>query len=208
MNGSQQYYVIGAGGHARVIVSAIESLGGQVIAVLDDNAAKHGTKLAGITVTAPEELLATPHATVVGIGDNGIRQRITQRFQCDWATIIHPTAIVDASVMIGRGSVVMAGAIIQAGTQIGEHCIVNTGATIDHDCRVGDFCHVAPGVNVAGHCELDRGVLVGIGACLVPSVRIGEWTTVGAGAVVVRDLPACVIATGVPARPQRVQKMA
>ncbi len=204
MNSVQQYSIIGAGGHTKVIVSVIRALGHQVVAIFDDSVEKHGTQLAGIPVMAHGNDLhpACRYPTVVGIGDNRIRERISQRFNLDWATIIHPTAIVDASVKIGRGSVVMAGAIIQAGTQIGEHCVVNTGATVDHDCHIDDFCHVAPGVNIAGHCELGVGVLVGIGACIVPSVRVGAWTTVGAGAAVISDLPGNAIATGVPARPR------
>lgn len=201
----QQYYVIGAGGHAKVIVSAIRSLGHHVVAILDGDVQKHGTELSGVPVFPSSDrlLAATMHLAVVGIGDNRVRQQIVQRFDFDWATIVHPSAIIDASVTIGRGSVVMAGAIVQAGATVGEHCIINTAATVDHDCRIGDFAHVAPGANIAGHCELGVGVFVGVGACMVPSVRVGDWTTIGAGAAVVEDLPPGVIATGVPARPRR-----
>lgn len=200
-----QYYVIGAGGHAKVIVSAIRSLGHHVVAILDDDVQKHGTELSGVPIFPPSvRLLAAPaYPAVVGIGDNRVRQQVVQRFDLDWATIVHPTAIIDGSVTIGRGSVVMAGAIVQAGATVGEHCIINTAATVDHDCRIDDFAHVASGANLAGHCELGEGVFIGIGACVVPSIRVGEWTTIGAGAAVVGDLPPGVIATGVPARPRR-----
>jgi acetyltransferase-like isoleucine patch superfamily enzyme len=40
-----------------------------------------------------------------------------------------------------------------------------------------------------------------MGSVVVPDVRIGEWALVGAGGVVVRDLPAGCKALGVPARP-------
>ena len=204
MSRPRQYYVIGAGGHARVILSAIWSLGDQVVALLDDNSEKHGMEIAGVPVICPKDAqLANPSTTgVIGIGDNQIRKQIATRFSFDWTAVVHPSALVDPSVVIGRGSVVMAGAIIQAGTQVGEHCIINTGATVDHDCRIGDFCHVAPGVHLAGHCELESGVLLGIGSCMVPAVRVGEWATIGAGAAVVNDVPAGVVAVGGPARPR------
>ncbi|TWT65044.1 acetyltransferase [Allorhodopirellula solitaria] len=204
MNQPRQFYVVGAGGHAKVTSSVITSLGHQVAAALDDDLAKNGGELAGVRIVAPCDELRNmkPRPTIIGIGSNQLRQITAGRFDVEWGIAVHPSAILDPSVTIGRGSVVMAGAIIQAGTRIGEHCVINTGATVDHDCRVDDFCHVAPGVNLAGHCELEQGVFVGIGACAIPSVRIGAWATVGAGAAVVHDLPSGVVATGIPARPR------
>lgn len=94
----------------------------------------------------------------------------------------------------------MAGVVINAGTAIGDGAVINTGATVDHDCKIGAYCHVAPGVNLAGCVTLEEGVFLGIGSRVIPGIQIGEWTTVAAGAVVVRDLPSRVVAMGIPAR--------
>lgn len=193
-----------------VIASMLRLLGHDIAAFFDDDLEKQGTELVGVRVRTPcsELHTALPLPSVVGIGCNRIRQEFAQHFNLEWATLLHSSAIVDQSVTIGPGSVVMAGAIIQAGARIGEHCIINTGATVDHDCHIADFCHIGPGVNIAGHCMLEQGVFVGIGACLVPSVHVGEWTMIGAGAAVVGDLPANVTATGVPARPRHDRRSA
>ena len=115
--------------------------------------------------------------------------------------MVHPAAWVDLSVELGPGAVVFAGAVIQPRTVVGAHAIVNTAASIDHDCRIGRFAHLAPGVHLAGTVTVGDGAFLGIGTVAIPGVTIGEWTQVGAGAAVVRDLPARVRAVGVPARP-------
>ena len=120
--------------------------------------------------------------------------------------MVHPTAWVDASVVPGAGTVEFAGAMIQPGTVIGEHVIINTSASVDHDCVLGNFVHIAPGTHLAGNVRIDEGSFMGIGSAAIPGVRIGAWTTVGAGAVVVRELMDKVVAYGVPAKVQRPTK--
>lgn len=82
---------------------------------------------------------------------------------------------------------------------IGEHVIVNTGATIDHDCIVADYAHLAPGVHLAGSVHVGEGAFLGIGSVVSPGVKIGRWSTLGAGAVAIHDLADGVVAAGVPA---------
>jgi acetyltransferase-like isoleucine patch superfamily enzyme len=77
---------------------------------------------------------------------------------------------------------------------------VNVRASVSHDAVVGDFVNVNPGVVVAGNARLDTGCYIGAGATVIDRIAVGAWTVVGAGAVVVRDLPAHVTAVGVPAR--------
>lgn len=193
-------WVIGAGGHAKVVVATLQAAGRAIAGVLDDDEAKHGRTVLGVPVVGPVERAAGGEA-IVAIGHNAVRKRIAESVpEVRWATVVHPSAVVHPSVRVGAGSVVFAGAVVQPDTHLGRHVIVNTGATIDHDGRVGDYVHVAPGTNLAGDVHLGEGAFLGIGARAVPGVHVGAWTTVGAGAVVVQDLPDGVTAVGVPAR--------
>lgn len=191
--------LIGAGGHAKVVLSTLLAAGYRVTHVLDDDTSRWGTDLYGVPVRGPIELAEGP--CVPGIGANEIRKKLAQNLcRVEWITVVHPTAWVAPTSRLGPGTVIFAGAVIQPDAMIGAHTIVNTGATIDHDCHLGDFVHVAPGCHLAGHVTLEEGVFMGIGSSVIPGVQIGAWTTVGAGGVVITDLPAHSIATGVPAR--------
>lgn len=202
MSSSTELIVVGAGGHAKVVVATARAAGLAVVSVVDDAERRWGEQVLGVPVTGPAEpVLQDAGASVVlAIGDNAARRRLAQRARCRFVSVVHPSAVVDASVRLGAGSVVFAGAVIQPDTVIGAHAIVNTGASIDHDCVLGEAVHVAPGSRLAGNVKLGDEVFLGIGAVAIPGVSVGARTTVGAGAAVVRDLPEGVIATGVPAR--------
>jgi sugar O-acyltransferase (sialic acid O-acetyltransferase NeuD family) len=197
--------VLGAGGHAKVVISALKASGWDIAAIYDDDATKHGQMFHGVEVRGPVKGLALPRSTraVIAIGDNLLRRAIASHFEFDWIAVIHPAAWVDPSATIEPGAVVCAGAIVQPGCQIGRHAIINTLAGVDHDCRVGAFAHVAPGAHLAGGVQIGAGTLVGAGASAIPGVRVGEDTLIGAGAVVTRSIPSDVCAVGVPARVAR-----
>ena len=93
----------------------------------------------------------------------------------------------------------MHGAVIGAYARLGKGVIVNTSASVDHDCVVEDFAHLAPGTHLAGNVTVGSGAFLGVGVSVVPHRRIGEWSTVGAGATVIRDVPEASTAVGTPA---------
>jgi UDP-perosamine 4-acetyltransferase len=204
VNEDQGVYVVGAGGHAKVVVSTLQAAGYSVKAIFDDDSRKWGVRLSSIPVEGPTaEVERLERARVVlAIGDNATRRALSKRLQgADWVTAVHPDAFVHPSVRLGPGAVVFAGAVIQPDTVVGAHGIINTGATIDHDCVIGSCAHVAPGTHLGGDVRLGEGVFLGIGSSVIPGVEIDRWAVVGAGGVVVNDLPAGVVATGVPAKP-------
>jgi sugar O-acyltransferase (sialic acid O-acetyltransferase NeuD family) len=200
-----RFAVVGAGGHAKVVIATIEASGGVVVAVLDDDPGRRGECLLGHLVRGPVSDSNVPEGALVvlGIGANETRSELARRLKGPFGTVLHPGAIVHSSVELGMGTVVFAGVVIQPDTRIGRHVIVNTGASIDHDCVLEDFVHVAPGARLAGGVHLGEGVLMGIGSCAVPGVRVGTRAVVGAGGVVVSAIPADVTAVGVPARVTR-----
>jgi len=196
--------LIGAGGHAKVMISTLQALGQTVGMVFDDDQRKWQTTLLGVGVRGPIAAVAETdyRAAIITVGDNAVRERLSGELKnLEWLTAIHPQAYVDPSAQIAEGSVVFAGAVIQPDVIIGSHVIVNTGATVDHDCVLGDYVHLAPGTCLAGGVHIGRGSFLGTGAVVIPYRRVGDWATIGAGAVVVKDIAHHVTAVGVPARP-------
>lgn len=190
-------YLIGAGGHAKVIADILIACGRPPVAFLDD-APPHNYVL-GIPVIQGLVLAEPGSAVIVAVGDNDTRMRLARRYTV-FDVAVHPSATVSRDAEIGPGSVVMAGAVINAGARVGAHCIINTNATVDHDCLISDFAHVAPGATLGGNVQVGIGSMVGLGASVSHGRIIGEYTIVGAGSTVVRDLPERVVAVGSPAR--------
>jgi UDP-perosamine 4-acetyltransferase len=202
--------MLGAGGHARVLVAALALQGIVPIGCLSPVPPGPGWP-SDIPHLGNDEHLATldPSCTqfVNGIGSTGSTTARRQLYEAivargfEFATVIHPSAVIADNVELGDGAQIMAGAIIQTGAVIGPNTIVNTGAIVDHDCRIDAHCHIAPGASLSGSVELGAGVHVGTGATIIQSIRIGAVTLIGAGAVVVRDVGPGLTVVGNPARP-------
>lgn len=191
-------YLFGASGHGKVIKDTLNANGVKVEAFIDDN--PNVNECGGRPVLHSAEGCSP---VIVSIGVNRVRKMIVERLQAadssvEFATAIHPSAVVSSSARIGEGTVVMAGAVVNANAVIGKHCIVNTGATIDHDVVLEDYVHVAPGVNISGATHVGEGTWIGVGSCVIQGLNIGRWGFVGAGSVVVKDVPDGVVAFGNP----------
>jgi sugar O-acyltransferase (sialic acid O-acetyltransferase NeuD family) len=202
-----QIVLFGGSEHARVVIDIARRAGREVVAVVDDDRGKGG--FAGVALLHDAEEAARRHPGAgwcVSIGDNFTRAAVVERLQATIpalrfaAPLVHPAATVAEDAAIGDGTVVMAGVVINPGTAVGRHCIVNTGASLDHDNVLDDFCSVAPGVVTGGQVCIGRGSAVCIGACVQHGIRIGEHTVIGAGAVVLDDVPPNCVAYGVPCR--------
>lgn len=189
--------LFGASGHAKVIMDIIHAQGNAVGCLYDD--APHSQEIHGIPVYNTENILISG-PMIISIGSNNIRKIISERYDVEYATAIHPESIVSPSATIGNGSVVMQNAIIQADAKIGQHCIVNSGASIDHECKIEDFVHISPHATLCGNVHVGEGSWIGAGAIIIPGIKIGRWCTIGAGSVVIRDIPDGATAYGNPAK--------
>ena len=147
---------------------------------------------------------------VIAVGDNWARFQLWEKIRSaneglGMTTVIHPSAQIARDVVIGAGTVAMAGVIVNSGARIGSGCILNTASSVDHDCDLGDFSSLAPGVTIGGNVRIGRFSAISLGANVIHGMRIGEHSVVGAGATVVRDVPDRVVAYGTPATVKRAR---
>ncbi len=216
MSSKQRLILLGASGHAKVIIEIIESLADKTVVGLLDKHKPAGEFFAGTSIVGDEtllpELIASDQvdAAVIAIGDNATRAQLAATLEelCPgfpFATLVHANATVSKSATLGAGTVVMAGAIVNADTVIGDHCIVNTNSSVDHDCKIADFCSIAPGACLGGNVTLGSASAVGLGANIIQSTTVGEKSLIAAGATVVTPIGSNVLAVGTPAREIRTR---
>jgi len=194
-----EFYLYGASGHCKVIIDMILRNGGSVVKVFDDN--KATKEILNIKVSSGFNQDEVKGNLIISIGNNQIRKKIAESIQKDvFCKLIHPNAIVDASVDIAKGSVVMAGAIINSSVKIGKHSIINTASSIDHDCVIEDYVHVSPNSTLCGNSRVGEGSHVGAGSVIIQGVIVGKNVTIGAGSVIISDVPDNVTIVGNPGK--------
>lgn len=203
--------IFGAGAHGVVLAEALQLADRRLEGwIYDDDAALHGTRVAGrevrpsITIDTLDPASAQLANAVGSVGLPKARQAVYQRYTdkgFTFATVIHPAAIVSPSATLANGAQLMAGCVIQTHATIGINTIINTRASVDHDCVIGDHTHLAPGVTLSGNVTVGPGCHLGTGATVIQGVTIGKGSLVAAGAVVTQDLPPGSRVRGVPARP-------
>ena len=204
--------ILGAGYHAKLAIEYLRMNGQRILAVLDDDPAKHGTRVKEVPVAGPMSLLPDigrrGDVTGVTLGFGNVRLRKKRIEAYEWVrglglelvSIVHSTAFVSPSAVLAQGLFVGPLALVNVDTRVGENVAIYSGSTIDHDNVISDHVFIGPGVHTAGRVQLDAGAYVGPGAIVGSECRIGAGAIVGAGAVVLEDVPAGWMAAGVPAR--------
>lgn len=201
----EKVWLIGGGGHAKVVLATFQACRWEVAGIFDANPEIWGTRLFHVEIAGEVPESHWWHSSDIygflSIGSNISRASLATALRAArWATVVHPSATVHSSVCLGPGTLVCAHAVVQPDARIGAHTIVNTGAVVEHDNRIGDFCHIGPRACLAGGTMVGEGVFVGAGATVLPGIRLGAWSTIGGGAAVIEDIPEAVTAVGVPAR--------
>lgn len=199
--------IVGAGGHGRVALECLELAMGPPgeVAFFDDNWEEIAS-IEGVPVLGPISSLtrdARFEDVFVAIGSNLVRQKVFHELVSAGKrilTIVHPHSMISPRAHLQEGVIAIPGTVVNRGAQVGRGVILNTLCSVGHDCILEDFVQIAPGVNLGGASIIAEGVFLGIGTKVVPQARIGAWSIIGAGSVVLNDLPGGAFCYGVPAR--------
>jgi len=203
---------MGAGGHAKILVEILRSLGTwDLVGFTDQRPDLKGSSFLGVPILGDDGLLPTLRAegiegAFIGVGairDVGVRKKLfalADGYGFEMITLVSLAAYVAPSARLGRGVAVLPGAVVNTDVRLGDNVVVYSGAIIEHDSVIGDHVHLSPGVHIAGGVCVEAEAFVGIGASIIQGIRIGAGAVIGAGAAVIRDVPAGSRAVGVPAR--------
>jgi len=205
--------IIGGGGLGREVLDIFEVDNKshntwEILGFIDDNPEMHSQLIRGCPVLGGVDWFSSSEAkdvkAVIAIGDNKTRKKIAERainYGAKFCNILHPSVIKTKHIELGEGVIITAGCIFTNNIIIKNHVIINLDVTIGHDALIEDFVNLNPGVHINGNNRILEGAYIGSGAVTIQNITIGKWSTIGAGAVVVRDIPDKVVAIGVPAKP-------
>ncbi len=211
----QELYIIGAGGFGREIAWLIERINEKeptwdLAGFVDDDRNLWGKEIGGYQVVGGcDYLRSLDHDVwaVCAVGASRTRKKIIDSLagaaHLHYATVIDPSVQMSKRVQIGEGTMICAGNIITVDVTIGKHAIINLDCTIGHDAVLGDYVTLYPSVNVSGCTTVGAESELGTGMQTIQGMKIGSRAILGAGAVVVREIPDHCVAVGSPARPIR-----
>ncbi len=207
-------YIVGAGGLGRQIAWIVERINEKdsswnLAGFIDDDNALKGKIINGIPVVGGIDMLGQlegPIWLVTAFGSVKTRKTVVDRIcslrrdDIHFATLIDPSVMISKWAEIGEGSVICAGSIVTVNITIGKHVLINWDCTVGHDSIIDDFCTISPSANICGNVHLGQFVDIGVGAQVIQGRSIVSNSTVGAGAVVVRNITESGVYIGVPAK--------
>jgi sugar O-acyltransferase (sialic acid O-acetyltransferase NeuD family) len=196
--------IIGTGGQGKVVLDCAKNYYDSITFMTNDK------NLLGINMypiiyeqdITIDEILKNYDELIVAIGNNNARLKISMEYESKGmklAKIIHPKAVVSESAVIGGGTVVFANVVINPSANIGKACIINTGAIIEHDCILENGVHISPNAAMGGTVFIGEKTWVCVGSSIANNIKIGNNSIIGAGSVIIKDVPNKVLAAGVPA---------
>ncbi|MBI3548194.1 MAG: acetyltransferase [Elusimicrobia bacterium] len=210
--------IVGAGGHGREVADVLRhaARAGEALSIegfIDENESLHGREIEGLPALGGWEWFDRPARrevqVVCAVGAPNICRKLVLRARAlglSFGDAISPLACVSPGAKLGAGITLFPHAVVGVGARLGNHCILNLGASVSHDSVVGDFTILNPGARLAGNVMVGEGCNIGMQSSVIQGRTVGAWTTIGAGAAVVRDIPPGVTAVGVPARPLAVRR--
>lgn len=213
MSELKKLYIVGAGGFGREVLWLVHRINASVltwdvVGFIDDNKELHGKTQDNYPILGGCNYLAELNEEVWVIcsiasakAKKNVIDRISKIDNVKYAMLIDPSVIMSERVVIGNGTIICAGTIITVDIQIGAHVILNLDCTVGHDAIVEDYVTIYPSVNISGNTIIGESSELGTGCQIIQGKKVGRQSIIGAGAVVVRDIPDKCTAVGIPAKP-------
>ena len=212
VNSVKSVVVIGAGGFGREVLEIFKAQNAisktwEILGFIDENESLCGKIVNGFPVLGGLNWLREHNNANLGcvcaIGTCDTKKRVSEilhEIGINFYNAIHPSVIMSEFVELGHDVIVCAGSILTVNIKIEDHVHINLNCTVGHDVTIGKYCTISPIVAISGRVRFGEGVFIGTGASFIHELSVGNWSTIGAGSVVIEDIPENVVAVGVPAK--------
>ncbi len=202
-------FIVGAGGFGREVYAWIKqhpefNKSWTLAGFLDDNleALKPFNNFASVALLKNHQVLSS-NVYVCAFGLPLVKAKLLAPLieqNAEFISFIHPTAVIGERVKLGRGVIVCPGASISVDISIGDFSMIGPNTTIGHDGTIGAWCTLCAQCDVTGRVTIGDGVFLGSRVSIIPSKKVGNKSILGAGSVVISDVPDGVTVVGNPAR--------
>ena len=195
--------IFGVGGFAKEVYWLAMQCGKEVDAFININ---EGGKYCGIEIQNEDYFESGRHLAIVAVGSPQLRQKITNKILekhdiSAFDRLISPYAnLMSKDIEIGLGSVICSNCVLTGDIKLGLHAQLNLATTIGHDTIVGNFFTTAPGVHISGKVTTNDLVYFGTNSSVIEDITICSNVTVGAGAVVSKNIIESGTYVGIPAK--------
>jgi len=198
--------ILGASGHGKVIAEIALSTGWDYVEFYDD-AFPYKKSVDDLLIQGNLDKLLEKSNSYddfhIAIGDNKTRLNILDKLLglgFPFPNIVAPSAVVSQSASLGVGTSIMANVVVNANTTLGDGVILNTSCSIDHDCSIAAGVHISPGAHLAGNVSVGICSWIGIASSIIQGKVVGDNSIIGAGSLVISNIPNRVTAVGVPSK--------
>ncbi len=202
--------IIGAGTQGQVYASYLKEAGVNIIGFIDDNSDLEGQEVIGVPVLGKYKDLFTDEFknkiqdVYCPIGVNSVRSKYLSTLKKEGYGIpgfLHHTVSIAPDVTIGEAVYMLAGNIVMPHTTIGNYIMINMDSTIAHHVTLEDGVFMSSGVNIGALINVRENAYIGMGVTAMTGVKeIGKETLIGAGTVIIKDVPEYTTVVGNPGR--------
>ncbi|MBI2026263.1 MAG: NeuD/PglB/VioB family sugar acetyltransferase [Deltaproteobacteria bacterium] len=194
-------YLIGAGGHSRMLVNLLELNHVRIGGVFDNNFTPH-ERISGYPLVGNLQAIQAHHTLILSMSDCFNRDRFFKLYDSQtWKeNIFHPSSSIENRVELGQCNQFFAGAYVGSQVKIGNNNIFNTRSVVEHETTIGSHNHIAVGTIICGRVLIADRCFIGAGAVIIDKIKIGSDVIIGANAVVIRDIQEPGTYVGNPAK--------
>ena len=205
--------IVGAGTYGQVYAEYLQE-DYNILGFVDDNEVLHNTVIDGIKVLGNFEFLLnnveTSTNVFIPIGNNSIRIKLLKKVinkGFKTPNFIHKNTQIHHSVEIGKCVYILPGTHIMPLTRIKDFVLISMGVNIAHHTIIEQGCFFSQGSNIGASIHFKEKVFCGIASTVMTGVKtVGKGSLIGAGAVIIKDVPDNTTIVGNPGRVIKLNK--